>query len=148
MLTLPCFPELTDDEVERVCEVLVAEALRRARRAAPVYSVVVPVYRNEPTLGALVERLGALAGELDAPLEVVFVVDGSPDGSLVVLRRLLAEETRFSSQLISLSRNFGSFSAVRAGLAAAEGELPRHDGGRPPGAGLARPRLLRRPRVG
>lgn len=91
-------------------------------RREPVYSVVVPVYQNEPTLPAVVDRLGALAQELDAPLEVVFVVDGSPDASLVLLRRLLSEERRFSSQLISLSRNFGSFSAVRAGLAAAEGE--------------------------
>jgi glycosyltransferase involved in cell wall biosynthesis len=89
----------------------------------PRYSVVVPVYRNEATLPPLVERLEELAGELDAPLEVVFVVDGSPDGSLVLLRRLLAEQGAFSSQLIALSRNFGSFSAIRAGLAAAEGEL-------------------------
>ena len=88
----------------------------------PRYSVVVPVYRNEATLAALVERLEGLAAELDAPLEVVFVVDGSPDGSLVLLRRLLAEHGAFSSQLIALSRNFGSFSAIRAGLAAAEGE--------------------------
>jgi glycosyltransferase involved in cell wall biosynthesis len=87
-----------------------------------MYSVVVPVYGNEPTLAEVVERLAGLAGELDGLLEVVFVVDGSPDGSLVLLRRLLAEERRFSSQLIALSRNFGSFSAVRAGLAAADGE--------------------------
>ena len=87
------------------------------------YTVVVPVYRNEATLPALVERLEELAAELGAPLEVVFVVDGSPDGSLVLLRRLLAEQTSFSSQLIGLSRNFGSFSAIRAGLAAAEGEV-------------------------
>jgi glycosyltransferase involved in cell wall biosynthesis len=95
---------------------------RWAQGARPVYSVVVPVYRNEPTLGTLVTRLGELAQGLDAPLEVVFVVDGSPDASLLVLRRLLAEETRFASQLIALSRNYGSFSAVRAGLAVAEGD--------------------------
>src|SRR5438552_1928789 len=88
----------------------------------PTYSVVVPVYLNEATLASLVERLDGLAGELDGALEVVFVVDGSPDGSLVLLRRLLAEERRFSAQLIALSRNFGSFSAVRAGLAVAEGD--------------------------
>jgi glycosyltransferase involved in cell wall biosynthesis len=89
----------------------------------PPYSVVVPVYRNEATLPALVERLAGLAAELDGPLEVVFVVDGSPDGSLVLLLSLLSEQAAFSSQLIALSRNFGSFSAIRAGLAAAEGEL-------------------------
>lgn len=49
------------------------------------------------------------------------MVDGSPDGSLVLLHRLLAEQTSFS--LIGLSRNFGSFSAIRASLAAAQGEL-------------------------
>jgi glycosyltransferase involved in cell wall biosynthesis len=83
---------------------------------------VVPVYRNEETLAAVVERLDGLAGDLVGELEGVFVVDGSPDASLLLLRRLLSEKRRFSSQLIALSRNFGSFSAVRAGLAAAEGE--------------------------
>jgi polyisoprenyl-phosphate glycosyltransferase len=87
-----------------------------------VYSVIVPIYRNEATIAALVERLEGVADGLDRPLEVVFVVDGSPDASLVVLRRLLADERRFSSQLIALSRNFGSFSAIKAGLAAAEGD--------------------------
>jgi glycosyltransferase involved in cell wall biosynthesis len=91
--------------------------------ARPVYSVVVPVYKNEATLAALVERLEGLARELDGSLEVVFVVDGSPDGSVVLLRRLLSEERHFTSQLIALSRNFGSFSAVRAGLAVAEGDF-------------------------
>jgi glycosyltransferase involved in cell wall biosynthesis len=88
----------------------------------PLCSVIVPVYRNEETLPALVERLDGLAREFDGPLEAVFVVDGSPDASLLVLRRLLSLKHRFSSQLIALSRNFGSFSAVRAGLAAADGE--------------------------
>ena len=90
--------------------------------SSPRYSVVVPVYKNEPTLSTLVQQLERLTSELDGPLEVVFVVDGSPDGSLVLLRRLLAEEQRFSSQLLALSRNFGSFSAVRAGLAVAGGD--------------------------
>jgi glycosyltransferase involved in cell wall biosynthesis len=82
----------------------------------------VPVYRNEETLAAVVERLEGLADEFNGALEAVFVVDGSPDASLLLLRRLLSEERRFSSQLIALSRNFGSFSAVRAGLAVAEGD--------------------------
>ena len=93
----------------------------------PAYSVVVPVYRNEATLAALVERLEGLATELEEELgerlEVVFVVDGSPDGSQLLLRRLLSEERHFSSQLITLARNFGSFSAIRAGLAVARGDV-------------------------
>jgi glycosyltransferase involved in cell wall biosynthesis len=89
----------------------------------PRYSVVVPIYRNEETLGAVVDRLDALADELDGPLEAVFVVDGSPDGSLELLRGLLRASHRFSSQLIALSRNFGSFSAVKAGLGTARGDI-------------------------
>lgn len=89
--------------------------------STPRYSVVVPVYGNEATLPALVERLDGLAAVLDGGLEVVFVVDGSPDASLAVLRRLLAEQRTFASQLIALSRNFGSFSAIKAGLAEARG---------------------------
>ena len=89
----------------------------------PSYTVVVPVYRNEETLGALVVRLEELAASLDGALEAVFVVDGSPDGSLVALRRLLRDERAFSAQLVALSRNFGSFSAVKAGLGAASGEI-------------------------
>jgi glycosyltransferase involved in cell wall biosynthesis len=87
------------------------------------YSVVVPVYRNEETLVAVLERLDALAETLRGPLEAVFVVDGSPDGSFALLRRELGQEHRFSAQLIALSRNFGSFSAVKTGLEAARGDL-------------------------
>jgi len=109
---------------------VVSDEMSRARsaetqlepRRGPIYSVVVPVYGNEETLAAVVERLDGLADELDGALETVFVVDGSPDASLLLLRRLLSEKHRFSSQLIALSRNFGSFSAVRAGLAVADGD--------------------------
>jgi glycosyltransferase involved in cell wall biosynthesis len=91
--------------------------------AEPRYSVVVPVYRNEETVPALVERLDEIATAVSGQLEVVFVVDGSPDESHGVLRALLHEQHSFSAQLIALSRNFGSFSAVKAGLAEARGEL-------------------------
>lgn len=85
-----------------------------------MYSIVVPVYRNEETLPALIERLESLNGNLDARLEAVFVVDGSPDGSHHLLAEALPT-ARFRSQLVSLSRNFGSFAAIRQGLAVAEG---------------------------
>ena len=85
------------------------------------YSVVVPVYGNEATLPALIERLKLMADGLDAPMEVVFVVDGSPDGSLLVLRKLLPM-SGLPAQLVSHSRNFGSFAAIRTGFAAARGD--------------------------
>ena len=110
---------MVSDELVRAPEARGAPPERQRR---PVYSVVVPVYRNEETLAAVVERLEGLADELDGALEAVFVVDGSPDASLLLLRRFLSEKRRFSSQLIALSRNFGSFSAISAGLAVAEGD--------------------------
>lgn len=89
----------------------------------PRYSIVIPVYKNQETLAALVARLDDLGATLDGELEAVFVVDGSPDGSLTLLHDLLKSERGFSAQLIALSRNFGAFSAVRAGLENARGAI-------------------------
>jgi glycosyltransferase involved in cell wall biosynthesis len=84
-------------------------------------SLVIPVYKNEASLPELVEELKKLAGQLTAPLEVVFVVDGSPDNSFVWLREHLAG-LPFSAQLLLHSRNFGSFAAIRTGLRQASGD--------------------------
>src|SRR5437764_14069139 len=85
------------------------------------YSLVVPVYCNEPSIGELLEAIGRLHRALDRMLEVVFVVDGSPDQSYERLDAALPA-SGLTAQLIALSRNFGSFSAVREGLAAARGD--------------------------
>ena len=58
---------------------------------------------------------------LDNKLEVVFVVDGSPDNSFGMLKNALGTMS-FSAQLLAHSRNFGSFPAIRTGLMAATGE--------------------------
>ena len=84
-------------------------------------SLVIPIYRNESNLPRLFGELERFAARLPDTLEVVFVVDGSPDRSLAVLRdRLPSWPVR--SQLLELSRNFGSFSAIAAGLGEARGE--------------------------
>jgi glycosyltransferase involved in cell wall biosynthesis len=84
-------------------------------------SLVIPVYRNAENLPRLFTELEQLASRLPGSLEVVFVVDGSPDGSLDILRaRLPGWPVR--SQLLELSRNVGSFAAIAAGLAAGRGE--------------------------
>lgn len=90
-----------------------------------MYSVVIPVYRNEESIPALVESLRQLALDVRQrhgdDFEAVFVVDGCPDRSHIVLERLLPQ-AGFRSQLIRHSRNFGSFAAIRTGLAAATGD--------------------------
>jgi polyisoprenyl-phosphate glycosyltransferase len=83
-------------------------------------SIVVPVYRNSESLRELLLDLEWIADNTVGRTEVVFVVDGSPDDSFSVLQTLLPA-WRITSKLIGLSRNFGSFSAIRAGLQRAEG---------------------------
>jgi len=85
------------------------------------YSIVVPVYGNERSVPALLERLASLATELSGNLEVIFVVDGSPDGSAALLGELLPLQP-YTSMLVLHSRNFGSFAAIRSGLKRARGE--------------------------
>jgi len=85
------------------------------------YSLVIPVYKNEGSIERLVERLTELNRSLSGELEVVFVVDGSPDQSLAILKSRL-DGLEFPAQLLAHSRNFGSFPTIRSGLQAARGE--------------------------
>ena len=84
-------------------------------------SLIIPVYKNEENLPRLLEALTALNLQLAGELEVVFSVDGSPDRCYALLCDSLPQAT-FKSKLLLLSRNFGSFPAITAGLEAAEGE--------------------------
>lgn len=84
------------------------------------YSLVVPVYRNEASIPELLRVLAGLDEQLGGRLEVIFVVDGSPDRCAELLERQLPR-CAYRSQLVQLSRNFGSFAAIRAGLAAGRG---------------------------
>src|SRR6266478_1249599 len=86
-----------------------------------VNSLIIPVYKNAESLEQLLSEIDAIGAKLPDPLEVVFVIDGSPDASYAILRHLLPNRYP-SSQLICLSRNFGSFAAIRAGLARANGK--------------------------
>lgn len=84
-------------------------------------TVVVPVYRNEGSLPELVAELAKVSRAVPDGCEVVFVDDGSPDGSRAVLEERLPG-SGLRARLVVLSRNFGSFAAIRAGLAAGRGD--------------------------
>lgn len=85
-------------------------------------SLIVPVYRNEENIPALVDALHHLSARLDGRLEVVFTIDGSPDRSGERLTTLLPD-LRFPARIVFHSRNFGSFTAIRTGMEMASGEL-------------------------
>lgn len=84
-------------------------------------SLIIPVYRNEASIPRLLAAIAGIAEATPGPFEAVFVVDGSPDRSFPVLQDALADAP-FASQLVLLSRNFGSFAAIRAGLELARGD--------------------------
>ena len=84
-------------------------------------TLVIPVYRNESSLPDLLVAVEELNKKLDNDLEVVFVVDGSPDRCYELLRAALPHQS-FTSQLILLSKNFGSFMAIRTGLQFGKGD--------------------------
>jgi glycosyltransferase involved in cell wall biosynthesis len=90
--------------------------------AVMIFSLVIPVYRNEGSIPELLRALEQLDRQMAGELEAVFVVDGSPDRSAELLAGALPA-VAFRSQLLVLSKNFGAFAAVTAGLAHARGEL-------------------------
>lgn len=83
-------------------------------------SVVIPCYNEIGVLPLLEERLRSALPALGMPFEVVFVDDGSSDGSYEWLAALTARDSRF--KLLRFSRNFGHQAAITAGLLAARGE--------------------------
>ncbi|MBI2933022.1 MAG: glycosyltransferase [Planctomycetes bacterium] len=83
-------------------------------------SAVAPVYNEEANLAELHDRLTKALASLGRPWEIVYVDDGSADGSLGILTRL-ATDPRV--RVVEFARNFGQHAAVFAGLAASSGEI-------------------------
>jgi polyisoprenyl-phosphate glycosyltransferase len=86
----------------------------------PVLSVVIPVHDEVPVLPELHRRLAASLDEIEGEHEVVYVDDGSGDGSAKLIADWAREEP--GVVLVKLSRNFGMDVAMSAGLDHARGE--------------------------
>jgi dolichol-phosphate mannosyltransferase len=86
-------------------------------------SIVCPAYEEEEVLPRFhAELCGVLAGlGREYEVEIVYVDDGSRDGTLAYLRNLAASDGRV--RYLSLSRNFGHQAALTAGLEHATGDL-------------------------
>ncbi|MPM71220.1 putative glycosyltransferase [bioreactor metagenome] len=83
-------------------------------------SIVIPVYNEEESLPILYERLKSVLGMLKYRFEIIFVDDGSKDGSMEIIRKFGLTDPLVS--YISLSRNFGKEIAMAAGLDFAAGD--------------------------
>lgn len=93
----------------------------RSRNHIATVSVVIPVLNEASGLMKLLSRLKpVLEGIKDIEWDVVFIDDGSSDGTADELRRLNEDDPRIKA--VTLSRNFGKEIAVAAGLAYAGGD--------------------------
>jgi glycosyltransferase involved in cell wall biosynthesis len=85
-------------------------------------SFVIPLLNEQDSLRALYEVVRAAMVPLPFAYEIIFVDDGSTDGSLAVLKELYsADQERV--RVIQFRRNFGKTAALTAGFAQAQGEI-------------------------
>jgi undecaprenyl-phosphate 4-deoxy-4-formamido-L-arabinose transferase len=89
--------------------------------ASPQLSVVVTLYNEASSLEELHRRTIAALEALGRPFEVVYVDDGSGDGTFTVLERLNASDPRVRA--VRFKRNFGQHPAMHAGLSRAAGDI-------------------------
>lgn len=84
-------------------------------------SILIPFFNEEEGIPSLLKALNQYVKTInDFTLEVIFINDGSSDNSLQVLKQSGSFE--FETKIISLSRNFGSHAALRAGILNASGD--------------------------
>ena len=97
------------------------ESQKLESKTAVEISVVIPVFNERESLGILYEKLCAQLEELDKSFELIFIDDGSTDGSFKILSALYRKDSRV--RVIRFRRNFGKSSALSAGFASSRGEL-------------------------
>ncbi|MBA2524606.1 MAG: glycosyltransferase family 2 protein [Pyrinomonadaceae bacterium] len=88
---------------------------------APEISVFLPVYNEEPNLLPLHAKLDDALTRLGRSAEIIYVDDGSSDGSLKVLREVAERDPRV--RVVALKRNYGQTAAMAAGIDAAHGDV-------------------------
>jgi undecaprenyl-phosphate 4-deoxy-4-formamido-L-arabinose transferase len=88
---------------------------------APSISVVIPVYNEGPRLAELYSRTAATLDEAARTFELIFVDDGSTDGTFAALERLHDADGRVRA--VRFKRNFGQHAAMHAGLVRSRGEI-------------------------
>ncbi|MBC7187180.1 MAG: glycosyltransferase family 2 protein [Calditrichaeota bacterium] len=91
----------------------------RTRPRQCALSVVVPLYNEAESLQPLYAEIVAAVKKRVPSYEIIFVDDGSTDGSLEVLRRLAAQDRRV--KVISFRSNCGKSAALAVGFAHAQG---------------------------
>ncbi|KZN44149.1 glycosyltransferase family 2 protein [Pseudoalteromonas luteoviolacea] len=95
-------------------------ALNERRDIGPTLSIVVPFYNESEVLAEFHQRLSWVLTQINGTTEIIYVDDGSVDGSLEIVKKFSAANCTI--KCIELSRNFGKESAMSAGLNHAKGQ--------------------------
>ena len=109
---------LNDEETVRRRRVEIPPA---SDDGVPDISVFLPVFDEEQNLRPLHAKLDAALNQLGRTAEIVYVDDGSSDGSLAILRELAEADPRV--RVVALRRNYGQTAAMAAGIDAAKGRV-------------------------
>jgi undecaprenyl-phosphate 4-deoxy-4-formamido-L-arabinose transferase len=102
-------------------EVFAVPSASAEQDPAPGISVIVPIFQEEATVDELYRRTVAALEQDGRSFELLFVDDGSRDGTFARLERLHAADPRV--RVVRFKRNFGQHPAMQAGLARARGEI-------------------------
>jgi len=85
-------------------------------------SILIPVYNEENNLQQLYDELNTTLVKLGKTYEILFIVDGSTDRSLEILRELKNQDA-LHINIISFRRNYGQTAAIQAGFDYVKGEI-------------------------
>jgi dolichol-phosphate mannosyltransferase len=110
-----------DEQEETLAVQRTTEALADGASDVPDISVFLPVYNEEPNLLPLHAKMDEALSKLGRTAEIIYVDDGSTDGSLEVLRGLAHADRRV--RVVALRRNYGQTAAMAAGIDAARGRV-------------------------
>src|ERR1700686_1913811 len=98
-----------------------ATSTRHAVAVAPRLSVIVLVYNEIESIAPLHEELMGVLKAIDIPYEVLYIDDGSRDGSTERLGQLAARDRHV--RVVSFRRDFGQTAAVQAGIDHSRGDI-------------------------
>jgi len=88
---------------------------------APRLSVIVLVFNEVESIDPMYKELASVLDVLDVPSEILYIDDGSTDGSTELLVKLADKDSRV--RVVSFRRNFGQTAAVQAGIDNSRGEV-------------------------
>ena len=99
---------------------LVIKKKSSARKKSQVISIAIPVYNEVENVPILYDHLKPVLQKLPFIFEIIFVDDGSTDGTYAAIQKLQQQDHRIKA--ISFSRNFGHQAALTAGLQCSTGD--------------------------